>query len=100
MELVGIEDVTSSEGSAEAEDTQYAHRRDDAGQPINVVVVRRRDTRVPKGRGMVDLTTGEVRDPIVIVDISAWRSVMENGMFKRARIPGTSCAFPRARRQR
>jgi hypothetical protein len=86
-ERVEIGAFPSSESAGEEEDTQYAHRRDDAGQPIHAVVVRRWDTRVPKSGGTVDLTTGEVRDPFVIVDTSAWRSVMEKGMFKEGTHP-------------
>lgn len=52
-ELVGIEALTSYDSYGEIEDTQLAHRRDYVGQPINAVVVRRWDNRVPKGGGTV-----------------------------------------------
>lgn len=94
-ELVGIEAFTSDESSGQTEDTQHAHRRDDTGQPIHAMVVRRWDHRVPKGGGTVDLTNGEVRDPCVIFDISEWRSVMENGMFKEGTHPWHLVRFPK-----
>ena len=55
-ELVGIEALTSYDSYGDAEQTQYAHRRDYVGQPINAVVVRRWENRVPKrgGHGLLD----------------------------------------------
>lgn len=98
-ELVGITALISSDRSGKMGETQHAQRRDDVDQPINAVVVRRWDNRVPKGGGTVYLTNGDVRDPFVILDTSGWRSVIENGMFKEGSIPGTSCASPSARRR-
>ena len=60
--------LTSYDSYGEAEDTQYAHRRDYVGQPINAVVVRRWENRVPKGGGTVYLTNGQVSDPFRIFD--------------------------------
>lgn len=94
-ELVGIEALTSYDSYGEAEDTQHAHRRDYAGQPINAVVVRRWENRVPKGGGTVYLTNGEVRDPFVIFDTYDWRSVIENGMFKEGKYPWHLLRFPK-----
>jgi hypothetical protein len=93
-ERVGIEAFTSNDSSGQAEDTQHAPRRGDAGQPIHAVVVRCWDTRVPKGGGTVDLTNGEVCHPFVIVDTSDWRRVSENGMFKEGTHPWHLVRFP------
>src|SRR6266700_6442839 len=86
-ELVGLEALTSYDSYGEAEHTQYAHRRDYAGQPINAVVVRRWDNRTPKGGGTVYLTNGEVSEPFSIFDTYDWRSVIENGIFKEGKHP-------------
>src|SRR5947209_6797840 len=94
-ELVGIEALTSYDSYGEIEDTQQAHRRDYVGQPINAVVVRRWDNRVPKGGGTVYLTNGEVRDPFVIFDTYDWRSVIENGIFKEGKHPWHLLRFPK-----
>jgi hypothetical protein len=94
-ELVGIEALTSYDSYGEAEDTQHAHRRDYVGRPINAVVVRRWDNRVPKGCGTVYLTNGEVRDPFVIFDTYDWRSVIENGIFKEGKHPWHLLRFPK-----
>jgi hypothetical protein len=83
-ELIGIEALTSYDSYGQTEDTQHAHRRDYTGQPINAVVVRRWDNRVPKGGGTVYLTNGEVHDPFVIFDTYDWCSVIENGIFKES----------------
>ena len=40
-ELVGIERLTTYDDYGDQQQTQYAHRRDYQGQPINAVVVRR-----------------------------------------------------------
>src|SRR5712691_6833898 len=59
-EVVGIAALTSYDSYGDAEHTKSAHRRDYVGQPINAVVVRRWENRVPKGGGTVYLTNGEV----------------------------------------
>ena len=94
-ELVGIEALTSYDSYGEAEDTQHAQRRDYAGQPINAVVVRRWNNRVPKDGGTVYLTNGEVRNPFVIFDTYDWRSVIENGIFKEGKHPWHLLRFPK-----
>jgi hypothetical protein len=94
-ELVGIEALTSSDASGEPEQTQDAHRRDDTGQPINAVVVRRWNHRIPKGDGTVSLTHGPVSDPLVTVDRSDTRSVMEHGLFKEGTDPWHFGRFPK-----
>ena len=86
-ELVGLSALTSYDSYGEAEQTQYAQRRDYVGQPINAVVVRRWENRVPKGGGTVYLTNGEVSDPFRIFDTYDWRSVIENGIFKEGKYP-------------
>jgi hypothetical protein len=94
-ELVGIEALTSYDSYGEVEDTQQAHRRDYVGQPINAVVVRRWDNRVPKGGGTVYLTNGDVCDPFHIFDTYDWRSVIENGIFKESKHPWHLLRFPK-----
>lgn len=94
-ELVSVPALTSYESYGEAEHTQYAHRRDSVGQPINAVVVRRWDNRVPKGGGTVYLTNADVRDPFAIFDTSDWRSVIENGLFKEGKHPWHLLRFPK-----
>jgi hypothetical protein len=94
-ELVSIPALTSYDSYGEAEDTQYAHRRDYVGQPINAVVVRRWENRVPKGGGTVYLTNGAVDDPFRIFDTYDWRSVIENGIFKEGKHPWHLLRFPK-----
>ena len=94
-ELVSIPALTSSDSYGEAEDTHYAHRRDYVGQPINAVVVRRWENRVPKGEGTVYLTNADVGDPFAIFDIYDWRSVIENGIFKEGKHPWHLLRFPK-----
>ena len=94
-ELVGIEALTSYDSYGKTEETQHAHRRDYVGQPINAVVVRRWDNRVPTGGGTVYLTNGDVRDPFVIFDTYDWRSVIENGIFKEGKHPWRLLRFPK-----
>ena len=94
-ELVGVEALTSYDSYGEVEDTQQAHRRDYVGQPINAVVVRRWDNRVPKGGGTVYLTNAEVHDPFRIFDTYDWRSVIENGIFKEGKHPWHLLRFPK-----
>jgi hypothetical protein len=94
-ELVGIEALTSYDSYGQAEQTQQAHRRDYVGQPINAVVVRRWDNRVPQGGGTVYLTNGDVGDPFVIFDTYDWRSVIENGIFKEGKHPWHLLCFPK-----
>ncbi len=94
-ELVGLEALTSYDSYGEAAQTQHAHRRDYLGQPINAVVVRRWENRVPKGGGTVYLTNGEVDDPFTIFDTYDWRSVIENGIFKEGKHPWHLLRFPR-----
>src|SRR6266704_847933 len=62
-ELVGIEELTTYDTYGAPEQTQYAHRRDYEGQPINAVVVRSFDNRVPATDGTVYLTNSPVQDP-------------------------------------
>jgi hypothetical protein len=94
-ELVGIEALTSYDAYGDPEQTQYAHRRDYSGQPINAVVVRRWNNRVPKGEGTVYLTNGPVSDPFVVFDHYDWRSVIENGVFKEGKYPWHLGRFPK-----
>ena len=94
-ELVGITALTSYDSYGEAEHTKSAQRRDYVGQPINAVVVRRWENRVPKGGGTVYLTNGEVGDPFGIFDTYDWRSVIENGIFKEGKHPWHLLRFPK-----
>ncbi len=93
-ELVGVEALTSYDSYGEAEETQHAGRRDYVGQPINAVVVRRWENRVPKGGGTVYLTNASVSDPFVVFDTYDWRSVIENGIFKEGKHPWHLLHFP------
>jgi hypothetical protein len=93
--LVGLSALTSYDSYAEAEQTKSAQRRDYSGQPINAVVVRRCENRVPKGGGTVYLTNGEVSDPFSIFDTYDWRSVIENGIFKEGKHPWQLWRFPK-----
>lgn len=94
-ELVGIEALTTYDKYGDAQQTQYAHRRDYAGQPINAVVVRRWNNRVPATDGTVYLTNGPVTDPFVVFDTYDWRSVIENGIFKEGKHPWHLGNFPK-----
>ena len=94
-ELVGVPAVTSYDTYGDAEATQYAHRRDYMGQPINAVVVRRWENRVPTGGGTVYLTNAEVSNPFHIFDAYDWRSVIENGIFKEGKHPWHLLRFPK-----
>ncbi len=94
-ELIGLSALTSYDSYGEAEQTKSAHRRDYSGQPINAVVVRRWENRVPKGGGTVYLTNGEVSDPFSIFDTYDWRSVIENGIFKEGKHPWHLLRFPK-----
>jgi hypothetical protein len=94
-ELVGIEALTSYDAYGDPEQTQYAHRRDYTGQPINAVVVRRWNNHVPKGEGTVYLTNGPVSDPFVVFDRYDCRSVIENGIFKEGKYPWHLGRFPK-----
>src|SRR5437588_2519927 len=94
-ELVGITALTSYDSYGEAEHTKSAQRRDYVGQPINAVVVRRWENRVPKGGGTVYLTNGEVSDPFSVFDTYDWRSVIENGIFKEGKHPWQLLRFPK-----
>jgi hypothetical protein len=94
-ELVGIEALSSYDSYGDPEDTQHAQQRDYEGKPINAVVVRRWDNRVPKGGGTVYLTNGDVSDPFVIFDTYDWRSVIENGIFKEGKHPWHLLRFPK-----
>ncbi len=94
-ELVGIEGLTTYDDYGEPSQTQYAHRRDYQGQPINAVVVRRWDNRLPTGDGTVYLTNGPVSDPFVVFDSYDWRSVIENGIFKEGKHPWHLGRFPK-----
>jgi Transposase DDE domain len=94
-ELVGIEGLTTYDSYGEPAQTQYAHRRDYVGQPINAVVVRCWDNRVPSSEGTVYLTNGPVSDPFVVFDTYDWRSVIENGIFKEGKYPWHLGCFPK-----
>jgi len=94
-ELVGIEGLTTYDSYGAPEQTQQAHRRDYEGQPINAVVVRRWDNRVPATDGTVYLTNGPVSDPFVVFDTYDWRSVIENGIFKEGKHPWHLGHFPK-----
>src|SRR6266566_1150879 len=94
-ELVGIEGLTTYDSYGDPEQTQYAHRRDYEGQPINAVVVRRWDNRVPATDGTVYLTNSPVQDPFVVFDTYDWRSVIENGIFKEGKHPWQLLRFPK-----
>jgi len=94
-ELVGIESLTTYDSYGDPEQTQYAHRRDYEGQPINAVVVRRWDNRIPATDGTVYLTNGPVGDPFVVFDTYDWRSVIENGIFKEGKHPWHLARFPK-----
>ncbi len=94
-ELVGIEGLTTYDAYGDVNQTQYAHRRDYQGQPINAVVVRRWDNRVPETSGTVYLTNGSVSDPFVVFDSYDWRSVIENGIFKEGKHPWHLGQFPK-----
>ncbi len=93
-EVVGLEALTSYDSYGEAEETQHAGRRDYVGQPINAVVVRRWDNRVPKTGGTVYLTNASVSDPFTVFDTYDWRSVIENGIFKEGKHPWHLLCFP------
>jgi hypothetical protein len=94
-ELVGIEGLTTYDTYGSPEHTQYAHRRDYAGQPINAVVVRRWNNRAPAADGTVYLTNGPVSDPFVVFDRYDGRSVIENGIFKEGKHPWHLASFPK-----
>src|SRR6266702_4523830 len=94
-ELVGLEALTSYDQYGDAADTQHAHRSDYVGQPINAVVVRKWENRVPNTGGTVYLTNAEVRDPFVVFETYDWRSVIENGIFKEGKHPWHLLNFPK-----
>jgi hypothetical protein len=94
-ELVGIEGLTTYDSYGDPEQTQYAHRRDYEGQPINAVVVRRWNNRAPAADGTVYLTNSPVSDPFVVFDSYDWRSVIENGIFKEGKHPWHLSHFPK-----
>src|SRR6266566_8832430 len=93
-ELVGVQALTSYDSYGDPEHTQYAHRRDYVGQPINAVVVRKWENREPKPDGTVYLTNADVSDPFTIFDTYDWRSVIENGIFKEGKHPWHLLRFP------
>jgi len=94
-ELVGVEALTSYDQYGDAAYTQHAHRSDYVGQPINAVVVRKWENRVPQTGGTVYVTNGEVCDPFVVFDTYDWRSVIENGIFKEGKHPWHLLNFPK-----
>jgi len=94
-ELVGSEGLTTYDAYGDAQQTKSAHRRDYQGQPINAVVVRRWNHRVPATGGTVYLTNGAVSDPFVVFDAYDWRSVIENGIFKEGKYPWHLSRFPK-----
>ena len=93
-ELVGIEGLMTYDDYGDPQQTQYAHRRDYQGKPINAVVARRIDNRRPAAEGTVYLTNGPVSDPFVVFDTYDWRSVIENGIFKEGKHPWHLGRFP------
>ena len=94
-ELVGLEALTSYDQYGDVLQTQYAHRRDYVGQPINAVVVRKWENRLPKTEGTVYLTNASVSDPFTVFDAYDWRSVIENGIFKEGKYPWQLLRFPK-----
>lgn len=94
-ELVGIEALTSYDQYGDPASTLPANRKDYVGQPINAVVVRKWENRVPKTEGTVYLTNGEVGDPFAVFDTYDWRSVIENGIFKEGKHPWHLLNFPK-----
>jgi hypothetical protein len=94
-ELVGVEALTSYDSYGDPQHTQYAHRCDYVGQPINAVVVRKWENREPKNGGTVYLTNADVRPPFTIFDTYDWRSVIENGIFKEGKHPWHLLSFPK-----
>ena len=94
-ELVAVEALTSYDSYGDPEQTQYAHRRDYVGQPINAVVVRKWENREPKSDGTVYLTNADVSNPFTIFDTYDWRSVIENGIFKEGKHPWHLLQFPK-----
>jgi len=93
--VVGVEALTSYDQYGDATHTQHAHRTDYVGQPINAVVVRKWENRVPQNGGTVYLTNADVRDPFHIFDTYDWRSVIENGIFKEGKHPWHLLNFPK-----
>src|SRR5947209_586860 len=89
--------MPSNDQYGDAAYTQQAHRSDYVGQPINAVVVRKWENRVPQTGGTVYLTKGAVRDPFVVFDTYDWRSVIENGIFKEGKHPWHLLKFPKRR---
>ena len=94
-EVVSIEGLTTYDDYGDPQQTQYAHRRDYQGKPINAVIVRRWDNRLPATEGTVYLTNGPVSDPFVVFDTYDWRSVIENGIFKEGKHPWHLGRFPK-----
>lgn len=94
-EVVGVEALTSYDQYGDATDTQYARRKESVGQPINAVVVRKWENRVPQMGGTVYLTNGQVSNPFSVFDTYDWRSVIENGIFKEGKYPWHLLNFPR-----
>jgi hypothetical protein len=94
-ELVGIEALSSYDAYGDPEQTKSAHRRDYTGQPLNAVVVRRWNNRLPSAEGAVYLTNGSVDDPFVSFDRYDARSVIENGIFKEGKYPWHLGRFPK-----
>jgi hypothetical protein len=94
-ELVGVEALTSYDQYGDTADTQHAQRKDYVGQPINAVVVRKWENRVPQTGGTVYLTNGNVGDPFSVFDSYDWRSVIENGIFKEGKHPWHLLNFPK-----
>ncbi|GAC1401555.1 MAG: hypothetical protein NVSMB49_16310 [Ktedonobacteraceae bacterium] len=93
-EVVGVEALTSYDSYGEVSQTHHASRCDYVGQPINAVVVRRWDNRVPETGGTVYLTNAPVSDPFTVFDTYDWRSVIENGIFKEGKHPWHLLRFP------
>jgi len=94
-EVVGVQALTSYDQYGDAAYTHNAHRSDYVGQPINAVVVRKWENRVPTTGGTVYLTNGEVSDPFSVFDTYDWRSVIENGIFKEGKHPWHLLNFPK-----
>ena len=93
--LVGIEALTTYDAYGSEEHTERQFRRTFKGHAINAVVVRTWNNRTPTERGTVYLTNGPVSDPFVVFDDYDWRSVIENGIFKKGKHPWLWGAFLR-----
>jgi Transposase DDE domain len=92
--LVGITGLTTYDDFADPAEAVHRHRTNYTPQPLNAVVVRMWDNREDPHGGTVYLTNGPVADPFVVFDEYAWRSVIENGIFKEGKHPWHLTHFP------